>query len=236
MANDPTPMHRGNPPERWERLGAMSGIVAAVMLVGNLVLVSSSPSAASPARQVIDHLERNNTVTLVACYLGAVTTVLLLPFLASLKTFVHGPAGEAEWRWTVTLLSGAIAFTVLIVGSALLAAATVLSARPVGEASVAALFAAAKVCFSLALMPLAAMILTNARTMSSSRIPVRWLIRFGVEVGVLAIVSGTVVFVDNGWFGPGEPAVALMGFLVAMWLVAVATTMLQGEKVAARAE
>lgn len=67
------------------------------------------------------------------------------------------------------------------------------------------------------------MAVANARTMSSSASGVGWLVPFGTQIRVLAMVS-RVIFVDDAWFGPGEAGVAGMGFLVALWLAAVAFT------------
>jgi hypothetical protein len=161
---------------------------------------------------------------------------VLVPFIASLRTFVHGRTADDEWRWTVTLLAGSAAVAVLLVGSALLAAAVALADRDAHDAAVTAAFAAAKVSLTFSLLPLATVILANARTMASSRTPVRWLVRFGFQIGVVAVLAAGVVFVDSDWLGPGEPAVAVMALFVAMWLVAVAVTLLEGERSAAARE
>lgn len=99
-------------------------------------------------------------------YVGAVTAVLLLLFVASLRTFVHTRAAEAEWRWTVTVLSGAIAVALVLIGSATRGAAAVLADHQGDAAAVSALFTAAKITLSFALIPIAAMATANARTMA----------------------------------------------------------------------
>lgn len=219
--------------QRWERVGAVAGIAAAVLLVANLIALSGSPSVGSSAQEVVDHLEINNTVTLVTSYLGAVICVLLLPFMASLRTFVHDHPEEAEWRWTVTLLSGALALAAVLVGSAMYGAAAVL-ADHTEPAVLSALFTVAKLVHTFSLVPIAAMVVANARTMSTSPTPVGWLVRLGAGIGILSFLSTTAIFfVDDDWFGPGEPVVAMMGFLLSMWLVATAVTILQGEPAAA---
>jgi len=43
-----------------------------------------------------------------------------------------------------------------------------------------------------------------------------WFLRFGTEIRILALLSGAVALVDNDWFGPGEPVVACMGFLIGL--------------------
>ena len=93
-----------------------------------------------------------------------------------------------------------------------------------------ALFAGA--CLTFALTPFGAVILANARTLSSSKTAVRWLIRVDLEIGVLALISSAAVFIHGGGFGAGEQAVAGVGLLVALWVAAVALVMLEGEKLA----
>lgn len=214
---------------QWQRVGAAAGLLAAVLLVVVLVLLASSPTVDSPPAGVVDHLQRNDTAIVLAGYLGVITALLLIPFLASLKTFV-ADTEAAEWRWTVTLLSGAVALAALVVSGALLAAAAALSSRVDDTSAVVALFGAAKLTATFSLVPFAGMLLANARTMSSSGNPARWLVRIGVQIGIAAILSGAVIFVDDNWFGPGEPVMAAMGFLIAVWVAATSFVMLQAER------
>ena len=83
------------------------------------------------------------------------------------------------------LLSGAVAVTVVLVGSGVRGAAAVL-ARAEGDALAAgALFQAAKVALSFSLVPIAAAVATNARAMSPTRVVARWAIQFGPGLAVL---------------------------------------------------
>jgi hypothetical protein len=215
---------------RWQQVGAWAGVAVAVLIVVDLFTLSSSPSIGSSADEVVRHLRGNTALTLSMSYLGAVSAVLLLPFLASLHTFVQVRDDAAEWRWTVTLLSGAVASSALLLGSAARAAAAILADDGAGSAAVAGLFAAAKVTLSFSLLPIASVVLANARTMATSPIPVRWLIRFGAQIGLLSLLSSlSVFFVNDNWFGPGETAVSALGLILSMWLVSVAVTILRGE-------
>jgi hypothetical protein len=204
------------------------GIVAALLLVADLATLASSPKVGAPAQEIAAHVEANSTLIAAMSYMGALTAVLLLPFLASLRTFVQSGGREGEWRWTVTLLSGVVAVAVVLVGSGLRGAAAVVARAEADAVGVSPLFQAAKVALSFALVPLAAVVATNARTMSTTRVVVRSAIQFGPVLAVLCLVSGAAIFVDSQWFGPGEPVVALVGLLLALWVVATSAAMFEG--------
>jgi hypothetical protein len=70
--------------------------------------LSSTPSVDSTPAAVRTHLGNHHTVTMAAAYAIAVATLLLVPFLASLRTFTARRSDVARWRWTVTLITGAI--------------------------------------------------------------------------------------------------------------------------------
>jgi hypothetical protein len=197
--------------------------------VATLLLLSSLRSAGSPEPVVAAHLRARYAVMVGASYTGVLTGVTLIPFTASLRAFTHGRDCEAEWRWTVTLLSAAAAVALILVGSASLAAAAVLADQVADGPAVAALFAGAKTCLAFTLTMLGVVVLASARTLTSSRAPLRWLIRIGLEIGALAVASSVALFIRASWFGPGEPVIAGVGVLGALWVAATAVVMLLGE-------
>lgn len=215
---------------RWQAAGAWAGIVAALLLVVDVVTLAATPAIGAGSDAAVEHLQTNGDLTLLASYAGAFSAVLVVPFLASLRTFLHDRGADGEWRWTVSLLSGAVAVAVVLVGNAARAGAAVLADNEVEPAAVSALFAASKLLLSFALIPISLVVITNARTMAASPTPVRGLVRVGTEIGVLALAASTVVFfADDGWFGPGERVIGLMGFLLSLWMIATAVTILRGE-------
>lgn len=217
---------------RWQRAGAIAGLAGAVLLVVTLLLLSSLPAAGSPGRTAVTHLREQYGVAVAAGYLGILTSMVLIPFAASLKSFAGQADGDAQWRWTITLLSAAAAVSLLLVGSTFLTAAAVLADQTADESAVSALFAGAKTSLTFALTPFGVVVLANARTVSSSRTPIRWLIRLDLEIGAVALISSVVTFIYSGWFGAGQPAVAVVGILVAVWVAAIALVMLEGEEAA----
>jgi hypothetical protein len=219
---------------RWRRTGAIAGLIAAVLLVAALMLLASSPLVGSPGRAIVAYLQARYAMMLAASYTGVLTSVMLIPFVASLTASAWQTDGETQWRRTITLISAAAAVSLILAGATLLASATVLADQTADASAVSALFAGAKACQTLALTPLGLAIVTNARTLSSAKASVRWLSRVDLETGILALASSLVIFLHGDWLGVGEQVVAGVGILVALWMAATAVVLLEGESAAPR--
>jgi len=232
MGSTPHTADQGLLPSRWQRVGAIAGLVGAVLLVVTLLLLSSLPAADSPGQTLVTHLRGRYGVTVGAGYAGVLSSVVLIPFAASLKAFAQGPDVGGQWRGMITLLSAATGASLILAGSSLLAATAVLAARSGDASAVSALFAGAKTFLTFALTPFGVVVLVNARTVSSGKTSLRWLIRIDLEIGVLALISSGAAFIYSGWSGAGQQAVAVVGLLVALWVAAIALVMLEGAEAA----
>ena len=226
-----TSRRRPSAPAAWERAGALCGVVGATALVIATFVLASAPSVDSTPAAVKAHLDTHYALTVAAAYTICVAALLLVPFLASLHTFTARRAAGGQWRWTVTLVAGAIGITMVSLEGALLATATQLAVRSSAEQAVFAVFVAAKLVSTLALLPVAGLVLANARTIATSqRRPERWLIRFDIEIAIFAVSASIATFVDKDWLAPGEPIAAVAWLLVAMWVVALAVTIARRDR------
>ena len=181
-------------------------------------------------RRSARHLGNHYPVTIAAASTIVVAALLLVPFLASLRTYTARRTDVPKWRWAVTLVAGAIGIAMLALAGALLATATVLAERSTADDAVFAVFVAAKLVATLALLPVAGLVLANARTIATTqRRPERWLIRFDIEIAAMVVVASVVSFVHHDWLGPGEPVVAGAWFLVWLWVFALARTIVRGD-------
>lgn len=219
------PRRRPTAPAAGERAGAVAGVLGVVALVIATCILSSTPSVDASAEAVRDYLSGHYSVVMASAYTIVVGALMLVPFLASLRTFTARRTDLTDWRWTVTLVTGAVGIAMLALAGALLATGAVLADRSTAYEAVFSVFVAAKLVATLALLPVAGLVLTNARAIATTqRRPDQWLVRFDIEIAVLAAIASVASFADRGWLSPGEPVAAVAWFLVALWVVALATT------------
>ena len=108
-----SPRRRPHGPAAGERAGAVSGAVGASALVIAMCILSSTPSLDSTPAAVRAHLGSHYPVTIAAASTIVVAALLLVPFLASLRTDTARRTDVAQWRRTVTLVAGAIGTAML---------------------------------------------------------------------------------------------------------------------------
>ena len=116
-------------------------------------ILSSTPSANSTPAAVRDYLANHYTVTTAAAYTTVIAALLLVPFLASLRSFTSRRTDAGQWRLTVTLVVGAIGVAMVSLAGAMLATATLLADRSSADEAVFAVFVAAKLLATLASCP-----------------------------------------------------------------------------------
>ena len=220
-----TPRRRSPRPAAWQRAGAASGVAGALALVGAACLLSSTPSVDSTPAAIRDYLDGNYALTMASACSTLAAALLLVPFLSSLRMFTARRTDVSEWRGTVTLITGTIGITMLALAGGLLATAALLANRSPADESVFATFVAAKLLVTLALLPVAGLVLSNARTIAATqRRPDRWLVRFDIEIAVIAVLASIASFLNREWLAPGAQLVATAWFLIALWVVALART------------
>ena len=225
------PRRRTHGPAAGERVGALAGVLGATGLVVAACILASTPSVNAAPAQVRHHLDSHSAVMMASAYATVIGGLLLVPFLASLRTFTARRRAVGPWRRTFTLVAGAIGIAMLSLAGALLATATLLAHRSYADEAVFAVFVAAKLLATLALLPVAALVLANARTIAKDqRRPDRWLIRFDIQIAVIAVVASIGSFVDQEWLTPGEAVAAAAWLLVSLWVVALARTIARGDR------
>ncbi len=81
---------------RGERVGRVSGVLGAALLVVAACNLSSTPSVDATPAVVRHHLGNHYALAMTSAYATVIGALLLVPFLASLRTFTsrHSAVGS----------------------------------------------------------------------------------------------------------------------------------------------
>jgi hypothetical protein len=207
-----------------ERLGAMAGIGAALILIGIIVVIPTGPSADASGEEIKAALLAQGNAMLVGHYLEGLMLMLFLWFAASLHDVLRRAEAGAETLAT-TMLGGAIATVAVILVAHAIQAALALRIAPDGDpALLQALFALAAMVDAFFAIPLAVFLAATGAVVVRSGAISRWL---GWAAGVIALLlvvglAGTLA--DTGPL----VGVGIVGFLLfVLWLLAASSMLLR---------
>lgn len=205
----------------WERLGAVSGIVFAVLLVIGLLLVDPV-SGQSDQKFSEFYSERENRVAVITgMYLLAISGACFLWFVGTLRRTLRHTDGEPETLSTIALASGTVFAAMLFAAGAsmgVVAASMSLGGEPQPSPETARLFTQFGYTLLLLFGMFAGIVLIVATSVLALRTAIlpRWLSWAGFVAAAL-LVSG-VIFVS---------AIALP-----LWVIAVSVVMLRRDPAA----
>jgi hypothetical protein len=114
----------------WERLGAASGLAAAVLLLVGLLLAPAAPGLEARATTIIDYLDARRAAILASCLLVTLAVVAFLWFVAHLRHVLQRAESGVEAFSPVVLVSGVSLATATLFGVLPLTTLAVLSRRP----------------------------------------------------------------------------------------------------------
>ena len=107
------PRRRPHRPAAGSARRCRVGAVGASALVIAMFILSSTPSLDSTPAAVRAHLGSHFPVTIAAASTIVVATLLLMPFLAGLRTDTARRTDVAQWHRAVTLVAGVIGTAML---------------------------------------------------------------------------------------------------------------------------
>jgi hypothetical protein len=208
----------------WERAGAISGLVAAVLLLVSLFLNLLPPSSDEPILTFF-YVAANRGTVLLSALLGTVAGVVFLWFVGHLRHLLQRAEGGAEAFSPVVFGAGVSLATVLMLS--MLPIMTLVSlSQNVESASQSMVFVLAEFhrlslgAFGLLVALFAA---TAGAAMVRRELMAPWLGWFGLVVGLIGLVAGVTTFYMPTVFV--MIAAAVLDVVFALWIAVVSVLM-----------
>ena len=207
---------------KWERWGAVGGILFVVMVVVSAFLPGSPPTTSDPTKDMVKFVVDKGDELRVAGYLGALAAVPFFVFVASLWRLLRRAEGGTPHLTVTAALGGAFTGVIGALGGVLLAVLPIVGVKTLGPGGVRAFYILATCVGFLTLFGVAIIVLASSVIFIRSRVmPVAfgW---FGILVGLIALVGGAAsVSTRDVIFGFG-----FAGFLLAsLWVLILCVLM-----------
>ena len=208
---------------KWERWGALGGILFVVLILASAFLPGSPPKTSDSTTDMAKFIVDKGDELRIAGYLGAIAVVPFFWFLASLWRLLRRDEGGAPRLAVMAALGGAFAATVGAVGGIVLALLPMVRFSLDRDLLRVLYILATNIAF-LALFGIATLVLSTSVVFIRSRGMPVWLGYLGVVAGLVALIGGgATVSTNDTLFTFG-----LIGFLLAsLWLVILSIFMLR---------
>lgn len=210
------------------RAGAITGIVAAVVLVVGFVLPGTPPKASDSTAKITSFLvDKRGSVLAGMLLIGlgmAFFTWWLGVLRAHLKASGDDPGGLADAAFGGGLLGAA-----LTLAGAALFAATVFKVAKLGDMALnRALFDMTGDLFAIAGFGFAVLIGAGSAAGARTGALPGWLAAAGFVIAVISLVSNLALVASSGLFAAGEAFGFIAFFAGLLWIVAVSAVMMRG--------
>ena len=211
----------------YERLGAIAGIAAMVLIIVGFFLPGAPPKADDAVSEFTDFLVDKRGALLAGTMLIGLGAALLLTFFSALRDqLAVGGRGNAFAREAFG--AGIVTVTINLIGAGILAGAAFEVGGLGDDVLNRALLDTAAEVFTLAGFPVSFFFFSAAAAVSQSGGLPRWTVPTGYVVAVIQLISTVAVFASSGFFAAGGAFAPLAFLVAAIWIIAVSVVMLRG--------
>jgi hypothetical protein len=216
---------------KWERWGALGGIVFVILVLASAFLPGSPPMTSDPTSEMAKFVVDKGDEIRIAGYLGAVAVLPFFWFLASIWRLLRRGEGGTPRLTVMAALGGAFAATVGAVGGIVLALLPMVRSS-LTPGLLRTLFILSTNIAFMALFGIATLVLSASVVFIRSRVMPVWLGYLGVVAGVVELVGGGATVSTNDTLF----TIGFIGFLLAtLWILLLSIFMLRSEPARAAA-
>jgi len=208
---------------KWERWGALGGILFVVMVLVSVLLPGSPPNTSDSAAKIVKFFADNGDEIRWGGYIGLLATIPLFWWLSSVWRLMRRGEGGSP-RLTVIALAGAVfAAVTAAVAAVILAVVPIVGVKTVGPSAARFFYILSANLGATPLIGVAALIGAFSALIIRSRllpVIVGW---FGAIVALIALVgAAAVATTDDAVF-----TISFVGFgLASLWVLVVSILML----------
>jgi hypothetical protein len=211
---------------KWERYGALGGIVFVILLIVAGVIGGSTPNTSDSAAKILKHYQDNKDGIKVSAFLNGLAAVPVLWWAGSLWARLRRAEGGQPRLALVAVLG------LLLTGAAQVVAHTIdatvaLELKDVGATEAKFFYVLTQGLSSGGSFGLAGLVLaTSVLALRAHAFPA-WLGWIGVLDGILFLVAGYGLATTSGAFG----AFGFFSFVVwVIWLISTSVSMFRGKE------
>ncbi|MGH2686031.1 MAG: hypothetical protein ACRDJP_11255 [Actinomycetota bacterium] len=213
------------PPERWERLGAATGIVFAVVAAVGLFIAPLPPDPGAPASEIAGYFTENRDRVLIQVWTLGLAGVFFLWFLGSLRSYLRAAEGEPGRLSAVVFGAGIAAFASFGTGTGLAGALAHSVAEQGGLEVTLAFERLAQLALAGTGFPLFVLLAAASLVSGRTKALPAWLGWLGWALAALALVSSLAVFFDEGALAPGGIVGVVLFAAFVVWFLAASLVM-----------
>lgn len=214
--------------QRWERLGAATGIVFVILGVTAYLIAGQPPQPGDPVPDIVGyHVENTDAITL-SSYLWGIAGIFFLWFLGSLRSYLRQAEGDTGRLSAVVFGSGLVGGAVFTVGIVLLSAA---DRQTLGEqgftGAIVILHVVGQQALAFSSFAFVVFALATAVISGRHRALPAWLGWFSWLVALTTLVGSLAIFNETGAFAIGGAYTNIAFGLFFLWFLALSAMLTQ---------
>jgi hypothetical protein len=211
---------------KWERYGALAGILAIILIVASVVVAGSPPKTSDSAEKILKYYRDNEGGLKASAFLGGLVTIPILWWAATLWATLRRADGGQPGLAVAAVLG--LVFTGTLQGvSGAISATVALELKDVGPTEAKFFYLLSFGLGAAGAFGVAVLVLATSAVALRTKVFPGWLGGAGLVLGAALIVSGASIASTSD----GLAALGLVAILLwALWVIILSVLMFRAKE------
>ncbi len=211
---------------KWERYGALAGILAIILIVASVVVAGSPPKTSDSAEKILKYYRDNEGGLKASAVLGGLVTIPILWWAATLWATLRRADGGQPGLAVAAVLGLVLTGTLQAVSGAI-SATVALELKNVGPAEAKFFYLLSFGLGAAGAFGVAVLVLATSAVSLRTKVFPGWLGGAGLVLGAALIVSGASIASTSD----GLAALGLVSILLwALWVIVLSVLMFRAKE------